>query len=306
MTALRGPALSAGPASRSPLGVHALVWAAGWSAEESELAVRSTRDAGYALLEIPLLDPSQVDAAATAALLERHDLQATCSLGLAWDTDVSSEDLAVVAAGERLLHAALDVAAALGSRYLCGVLYSAMGKYTAPPTAAGRANSAAVLRGLAQAAAGRGVTVGLEAVNRYETNLVNTVSDALRLIDLVGEDDVVVHLDTYHAHIEEGDLARPVRLAGERLGYVHVGESHRGYLGSGTIDFPAFFRALVAAGYAGPITFESFSSAVVSPQFAAALGVWRDLWDDGQDLARHARSFLADQFAAAERLHAQG
>jgi D-psicose/D-tagatose/L-ribulose 3-epimerase len=114
-----------------------------------------------------------------------------------------------------------------------------------------------------------------------------------------------VHLDVYHANIEEGDVARPVRLAGDRLGYVHVGESHRGYLGSGTIDFAAFFRALVHAGYTGPITFESFSSAVVSPEFAAALGVWRNLWDDGRDLAAHARTFIADQLHAARRLDAQ-
>ena len=100
----------------------------------------------------------------------------------------------------------------------------------------------------------------------------------------------MVHLDVYHANIEEGDLGRPVRLAGDRLGYVHIGESHRGYLGSGTIDFPAFFRALVSAGYSGPIAFESFSSAVVSAEFAAALGVWRNLWDDSAHLAGHARS----------------
>lgn len=288
----------------NPLGVHALVWAAGWSPEEAECAAASTAAAGFDLLEIPLLDPATVDGPATAALLGRHHLQAACSLGLSFDTDISSEDTAKVAAGERLLHAALDVTDTLGSRYLTGVIYSAMGKYIRPPTPAGRANSATVLRGLARAAAGRGIMVGLEAVNRYESNLVNTVADALRHIEAIGEDNVVVHLDAYHANIEEGDLGRPVRLAGDRLGYVHVGESHRGYLGSGTIDFAAFFRALVTARYQGPITFESFSSAVVSAEFAAALGVWRNLWDDGADLAGHARSFIAEQLTAARRLAA--
>jgi D-psicose/D-tagatose/L-ribulose 3-epimerase len=286
----------------NPIGVHALVWAAGWSPAEAEYAAASTAAAGFDLLEVPLLDPATVDGPATAALFDRHHLRAACSLGLSFDTDISSEDTARVAAGEQLLHAALQVTEALGSRYLTGVIYSAMGKYTRPPTPAGTANSAAVLRGLAQAAAGRGITIGLEAVNRYETNLVNTVADALRHIDAIGEDNVVVHLDVYHANIEEGDFGRPVRLAGERLGYVHVGESHRGYLGSGTIDFAAFFRALVTAGYGGPITFESFSSAVVSAEFAAALGVWRNLWDDSADLAGHARSFIAEHLTAARRL----
>jgi D-psicose/D-tagatose/L-ribulose 3-epimerase len=286
----------------NPLGVHALVWAAGWSPEEAKYAAASTAAAGFDLLEVPLLDPATVDGPATAALLDRHHLQAACSLGLSFDTDISSEDTTKVAAGEKLLHAALEVCDALGSRFLTGVIYSAMGKYTRPPTHAGASNSATVLRGLAQAADGRGITIGLEAVNRYETNLINTVADALRHIEAIGEDNVVVHLDVYHANIEEGDLGRPVRLAGDRLGYVHVGESHRGYLGSGTIDFAAFFRALVTAGYRGPIAFESFSSAVVSAEFAAALGVWRNLWDDSADLAGHARAFIADQLVAARRL----
>ena len=61
------------------------------------------------------------------------------------------------------------------------------------------------------------------------------------------------------------------------LRYVHIGESHRGYLGTGSVDFPALFRALAAAGYQGPLTFESFSSAVVSPSLSNTLCVWRNL-----------------------------
>lgn len=85
-----------------------------------------------------------------------------------------------------------------------------------------------------------------------------------------------------------------MRIAGDRLGYVHVGESHRGYLGSGPIDFPQFFAALRDSGYAGPVTFESFSSAVVHPELSNTLAVWRNLWDDGEDLARHAHGFMAE------------
>jgi D-psicose/D-tagatose/L-ribulose 3-epimerase len=83
------------------------------------------------------------------------------------------------------------------------------------------------------------------------------------------------------------------------LGYVHIGENHRGYLGSGHIDFAAFFHALTDIGYAGPITFESFSSAVAAPGLSNDLAIWRNLWDDGADLARHARAFIAGGLAAA-------
>jgi D-psicose/D-tagatose/L-ribulose 3-epimerase len=56
-----------------------------------------------------------------------------------------------------------------------------------------------------------------------------------------------------------------------------VGESHRGYLGSGSVDFASFFRALAGARYGGPITFESFSSRVASPELSTALAIWRDM-----------------------------
>jgi D-psicose/D-tagatose/L-ribulose 3-epimerase len=96
-------------------------------------------------------------------------------------------------------------------------------------------------------------------------------------------------------NIEEPDNITPVLACGDRLGYVHIGESHRGYLGSGSVDFGELFRGLDRIGYAGPITFESFSSTVLSPLLSDTLAIWRNLWTDNQDLARHARSFIDAQ-----------
>lgn len=274
------------------LGVHALVWTGGWSADEAAHAISQSERAGYDIIEIPLLDPASVDAAMTRRLLDEHGLAATCSLGLAAATDISSEDRAVVDAGERQLRAALDCASGFGATYMGGILYSAFQKYMTPPTAAGRANAIGVLKRLTREAAQRGVTLGLEVVNRYETNLLNTADQALAMIEEIGEPGIGVHLDTYHMNIEEDDMSGPVRRCGDKLVYVHVGESHRGYLGSGSVDFTTFFKALAEIGYAGPITFESFSSAVVSPTLSNILGVWRNLWSDGYDLADRARSFV--------------
>ncbi|MBO0829384.1 MAG: sugar phosphate isomerase/epimerase [Streptosporangiales bacterium] len=282
------------------LGIHALVWVGGWSQPEARHAVEQTASAGYDLIEIPVLSPASVDAAMTRELLEEHGLEATCSLGLRFDADVSSRDPEIVRRGEDLLDGALAVAREVGSPYLGGVLYSALGKYAAPLSEPGRRNCVTALRRLAQKAADAGITIGLEVVNRYETNVVNTTEQALVLLDEVDADNVVVHLDTYHMNIEEPDLATPVRQAGSRLGYVHVGESHRGYLGTGTVDFPAFFAALAEHRYDGVVTFESFSSAVVNPQLSSSLAVWRDLWSDGRDLARHARTFVAAGLAAGD------
>jgi D-psicose/D-tagatose/L-ribulose 3-epimerase len=278
----------------NPLGIHALVWAGGWSHEECEHAVRSTREAGYDIIEIPALDPASIDTGHTRAALAEHGVRGVCSLGLDLDADISSPDPSVVARGRARLADALAVVAAIGGDYLGGAVYSALAKYDRPLDPRGRDNMVTELRALARNAAEHGVTIGLEPVNRYESNAINTVADALAVIEDVGEPNVVVHLDVYHANIEEADFVSPVRQAGDRLGYVHIGESHRGYLGTGTIDFPAFFGALRDTGYTGPVTFESFSRAVVSPDLSDRLAVWRDLWTDGMDLATHARAFMAN------------
>jgi D-psicose/D-tagatose/L-ribulose 3-epimerase len=277
---------------RNPLGVHALVFTGGTSPDQVRQAVDQAAAAGYDLLELALLDPGSVDIGAARAAVEGAGIAVTGSLGLAPATDVSSEDPGAVAAGERLLLSALDVVSGLGGRHLCGVLYSAMGKYLAPATPRGRANSVAVIQRLADRAADKGVRLALEVVNRYETNLLNTAAEALAFVDEVDRPNVGVHLDTYHMNIEENTMDLPVLAAAGRLGYVHIGESHRGYLGSGSVDFGPFFRALAQVGYDGPVTFESFSSAVVDRVLSNQLGVWRNLWDDSDHLARHARAFM--------------
>ncbi|MBD1909138.1 MULTISPECIES: sugar phosphate isomerase/epimerase [unclassified Leptolyngbya] len=283
------------------IGVHALVWVGGWSEEECRQAIENSKTAGFDLIEIPVLDPATIDIDMTRQVLQSVGLKAGCSLGLSFETDISSADPAVVAGGDRLLHEALDVARGIGAEYLGGVIYSALGKYSHMPTPEGRANCVNVLRDLAREAAQDGITLGLETVNRYESNLLNTAAQTLELIEDINEDNVVVHLDTYHMNIEEANFRIPVMACGDRLGYVHIGESHRGYLGTGTVDFADLFNALATINYQGTITFESFSSAVVAPNLSTTLAIWRNLWSDGMDLARHARQFIDEGLQKSSR-----
>lgn len=285
----------------NPLGIHALVWAGDLSPQSTCHLIACTRQAGYDLVELSLHGPRLMDLALTRDLLQEHGLAVGCSRGLTFGADVSSEDPAVVARGIALLEEGIDITSRIGGRYFGGILYGAMAKYGRPCTPQGRRNAVEALRRVAGFAGERGVQLGLEVVNRYESNLLNTAVQALEFIDDVGQSNVCVHLDTYHMNIEEADLAAPVLACGERLGYVHVGENHRGYLGSGHIDFAQFFEALACTGYRGTVTFESFSSAVVNAQLSNALGIWRNLWDDGMDLALHARGFMAEGLARAHR-----
>jgi D-psicose/D-tagatose/L-ribulose 3-epimerase len=280
--------------------VHALVWAGDTSPGSVQYAIQQTKAAGFDLLELSLHDATNLDVVAARGQLSAAGLAVACSRGLSFAADVSSSDRTVVARGEAVLHESLDVTHALGGTLLTGALYSALGKYSAPLSTAGRANVVGALRELAKEAQNKGMTLGLEICNRYETNVVNTAHDALALADDIGADNVTIHLDTYHMNIEEDDLVRPVYEVRDRLGYVHVGENHRGYLGSGHLDLTGFFHALADIGYCGPVTFESFSAAVVSRTLTGDLAIWRNLWDDGADLARHARGYIAGLIQASQ------
>ena len=288
----------------NPLGIHALVWAGDLSPQSTRHVITSTRQAGYDLVELSLHGPRLMDLALTRDLLQEHGLGVGCSRGLTFEADVSSEDPAVVARGIALLQEGIDITARIGGHYFGGILYGAMAKYGHPCTPQGRRNAVEALRRVAGFAGERGVTLGLEVVNRYESNLLNTAAQALEFIDDAGQPNVCVHLDTYHMNIEEADLAAPVLACGGRLGYVHIGENHRGYLGAGHIDFTQFFGALAQIGYQGTVTFESFSSAIVNEQLSNALGIWRPMWEDGMDLALHARGFMADGLARAQQARA--
>lgn len=274
------------------IGVHALVFTGKFDKSGLTHAIGETKKAGFDLIEIPLMDPASFDRNLAAQLLQDHGLAATASLGLSDSTDLTSSDPVAVAAGERMLTECLEIVHAMGGTRLCGVIYSAMQKYLMPATIAGRASSAAALHRLAARAADLGIHLSLEVVNRYESNLMNTGREALIFLDEVDHPNVSVHLDTYHMNIEESDMFSPVLDAADRLGYVHIGESHRGYLGSGTVDFDSFFRGLARINYDGPVVFESFSSAVVNEDLSRVLGIWRNLWQDSGDLAAHANAFI--------------
>ena len=283
----------------NPLGVHALVWAGDLSPDSTRHVISQTRRAGYDLLELSLHGPKLMDLALTKDLLQEHGLRVGCSRGLTFAADVSSEDPEVVARGVAMLEEGISITQAIGGRYFGGILYGAMAKYGHPCTAQGRRNAVAAVKRVAHFAGERGITLGLEVVNRYESNLLNTATQALAMIDEIDAPNVVVHLDTYHMNIEEVDFMQPVLACGKKLGYVHIGESHRGYLGSGNIDFEQFFKALAMIDYQGVVTFESFSSAVVNEELSNALAIWRNLWSDGMDLAVHAHGFMTQGLHAA-------
>lgn len=283
------------------LGIHSFVWTGGSTAAELEGAMEKTRRLGYTLIEFPRLDPTKFDVAWLAKRLAENKLKVVVTMGLPLDGDISSEDAAAVKKGEQILEDAVAVTRDLGGAKLGGIIFSAHTKYNRLPTRKGWDNSVGVMTRLAEKAKAAGVTLNLEVVNRFETNLLNTAAQGLAYIRDTGMDNVFLHLDTFHMNIEEADPAQAILISGDRLGYFHVGESNRGFLGSGTIDFRAIFDALAAVGYDDYITFESFSSEVVDEDLSVTCAIWRNTWTDNVELARLAKAYIEERHGEATR-----
>ncbi|MCT8990285.1 sugar phosphate isomerase/epimerase [Chelativorans sp. SCAU2101] len=285
----------------SKLGIHSFVWSAGSSRNEIETALIRTKEAGFDLIELSYLDPKVVDIPWLARRLEELGLAVAISMGLPQDGDISSADAEIAKNGVAILDRAVALTRDLGGTKLGGILSSAHGYSPQAPTREAWDRSVANLSKVAERAKEAGVTLNLEIVNRFESNLLNTAAQGIAYIRDTGASNVFLHLDTFHMNIEEADLGLALRNAADKVGYVHIGESHRGYLGTGSIDFAAVFDALVAIGYNDYITFESFSSEIVDRDLSLKTAIWRNLWTDNVDLARHARTFISLGMETARR-----
>ena len=286
------------------LGIHSFVWTGGTTQQDLEGAMEKSHRLGYKLIEFPRLDPRKFDVSWLARRLKDYDLAVTVTMGLPLEGDISSEDTAVVRRGEEILADAVAITRDLGGHKLGGIIFSAHTKYRSLPTRKGWDNSVATLSRLADKAKQAGVSLNLEIVNRFETNLLNTTAQGLAFIQDTGSDNIFLHLDTFHMNIEEADPVQAIRLAGDKLGYFHIGESNRGYLGDGVIDFELIFDALLDIGYERDIVFESFSTTVVDEGLSLACAIWRDTWEDNDLLAAHAKRYIELKYDEAKRRRA--
>jgi len=286
------------------LGIHSFVWTGGQSQDGLEMALRKSAEHGYRTIEFAYLRPEKFNLDRLAKLAQSLDVEIGVTMGLPLDRDVSSEDTATVAAGKAMLADAVHAVRDIGGNKLGGILYSAHTKYNRQPSKRGWNNSVAAIAETASLAKSCGVDLVLEVVNRFETNLLNTTAQGLKFIEDTRSDHVRLHLDTFHMNIEEANPAAAIRLAGDRIGYFHIGESNRGYLGDGVINFDLIFDALLDIDYQRDVVFESFSTAVVDEGLSLACAIWRDTWTDNDPLAAHAKKFIEQKMDEAKRRRA--
>jgi D-psicose/D-tagatose/L-ribulose 3-epimerase len=286
------------------LGIHSFVWTGGQTQEGLEMALEKSAEHGYRTIEFAYLRPELFDLDQLAKRAQSLDVEIGVTMGLPLDKDVSSEDPATVAKGKQMLSDAVKAVRDIGGNKLGGILYSAHTKYNRQPTERGWKNSAEALAEVAEEAKPLSVDIVLEVVNRFETNLLNTAAQGLKFIEDSGSDHLRLHLDTFHMNIEEASPAAAIRLAGDKIGYFHIGESNRGYLGDGVINFDPIFDALLDIDYQRDVVFESFSTTIVDEGLSLACAIWRDTWRENDPLAAHAKQFIELKYDEARRRRA--
>lgn len=269
-------------------GVHAFVWNGDWNNELAGDIIRNTAAAGFDLLEIPLLRPAEFDAPGIKRLLAQHHLRGVISLALPKDAHMPFFPERAL----QFLKLAVDQTEAIESDTLAGCLYCNLGTLTGkPPTSAERERCVNVLGEVALYARPRGIRLGIEPVNRYETYLYNVGSDVMELIQAIGTGNMFVHFDTYHMNIEES-FSPAIRQAGALCKYIHMSESDRGIPGQGNVNWEAVFQGLKAIDYQGPLVLEAFAE--INPDLAGATCVWRPRSYSAPELARQGLSFLRE------------
>jgi D-psicose/D-tagatose/L-ribulose 3-epimerase len=274
------------------LGVNTWVWTSPLTDEVLPGLLRRIAELGFDAVELPLENPGDLDHEATAAALGQTGLTPYVVGAMAPGRDLVAASPDAVAGTQDYLRACVDLAAAVGAPGVCGPFYARTGRVwrlDAEERESTYKEWREHLSPVAEYAAERGVRLGIEPLNRYETSLINTVEQAMTgLGPLLGP--VGLALDTYHLNIEERSSADAIRLAGEHLSHLQVCGSDRGAPGGDQTDWPALVAALEEVGYAGPLNIESFTPDNAS--IAVAASIWRPLAASPDDLAADGLAFL--------------
>ncbi len=279
-------------------GASTWLWTSPLTTQTAETLLPHVAALGFDAVELPLEDLSLLDAKRLRQLLDDHGLTASVCGVFGPGRDLSHADPAVRSATLEYLKQALDFAAVVGGSAVCGPLYSEVGKRRPLPDAERSAEWQRAVEGVRAAcelADQRAVDIAIEPINRFETDMVNTVERAVQLARDVAHPRARVMIDSFHLTIEEADLEQAIRAAGDRLCHVQVSENHRGIPGTGLTPWSAFRRGLEAVGYDGLVVIESFTPE--NRDLAGAVCIWHRRAPDQDTFARQGLHFLRTLFA---------
>ena len=266
---------------QNKIGFNLLVWSGGIPDAFLKVTER-LKTIGYHGIECFMEERDPAVYRKFGAHLQQTGLEATCVLGVGPDDNPASDSAAVRQKGLARLKEAVDCAHALGAGIICGPFHSAFATFTnrRPPEDREVAWSAEVLHAAGNYAAQANIVLAVEALNRFECYLCNTMEQLRDLVSRANHPNVKAMFDTHHANIEEKKLSEAIRTIAPALAHVHISENDRGTPGDGHIPWEDAFTALASIKYKGWLTIEAFTRN--DPNFANAINVWREYskpWD---------------------------
>ena len=279
------------------IGVNAWVWASPVHTQEFERRAPLVKRMGFDLIEVGIESTGDLDYKRAGEVAKANGLAVSVCAAMGPDRDLIHPDAGIRASGMDYLRHCIDAAHMLGAANVVGPIYSAVGRTWQSTDDERKRDVDLLVRQLgelAKYAGDRGVWLGVEPLNRFETSFINLASQAIEVADRVDHPACGVMLDTFHMNIEERSIGDAIRSAGKRMRHLHACENDRGAPGSGHVPWNEVAQACRDIGFNGPFVIESFTSQVKS--IAKAAAIWRTFADSQDDLARNGLGQLRKLF----------
>ncbi|MCW3119899.1 MAG: Xylose isomerase protein barrel [Chitinophagaceae bacterium] len=274
------------------IGFNTLVWSASVSDELFPVLDR-LKKIGYDGVECLIGSPDEKAYQRFGDHAANIGLETTAVFVVGKDENPVSSDAAVRAKSLERMKWTIDRAQAMKVTVLAGPFHSAHGVFAQhAPEEQEYQWSADVLYAAGDYAAQAGIVLALEAVNRFECYLCNTMEQLTGLVNRVAHPNVRAMYDTHHANIEEKKNGDAIRMVAPVLAHVHISENDRGTPGDGHVQWEETFSALAEINYGGWLTIEAFSRN--DPDFANAINVWRE-YSKPWDIATNGLAFIRQQ-----------
>jgi D-psicose/D-tagatose/L-ribulose 3-epimerase len=248
---------------------------------------------GFDAVEIPVEYPEMIDAKKVGDALRSNGLSPIVCGAFGPSRDLTNEDPAVHENCYRYIVQCLNLCNAWGAKFLAGPMYSAVGKARMVPPEQRKIEwerAVANLHKVSKLAHERELQIALEPLNRFESDMINTAEDVLRLINDINHPAANVLLDGFHMAIEEKNIQDAITSVGDKLIHVQVSENYRGTPGTGQTPWDSFKKGLTNINYNGAVSIESFTPEI--KELAGAVCIWKNLAPSQDGFAQEGIDFL--------------
>ena len=274
-------------------GVSTWLWTSPFNTQSVEELFPKIAGMGFDAVELAVEDPSLIDAKKVKQGLKKYNLKPIICGAFGASRDLTHSDPSVHQNCFNYIESCLELCVALDASFLAGPMYSAVGKARMLPPDLRKAEwdlAVKNLRVVCNMAESRGLKIALEPLNRFESDLVNTVYDVSRLIKDINHPAAKIMLDGFHMSIEERSVYDAILKAGDQLIHMQVSENYRGTPGTGQTPWNDYRKALEEINYAGVVAIESFTTE--NKELAGAVCFWHPMAESQDAFATDGLRFL--------------